>query len=118
MLALSAVAFSACANKSGDFVDKIYIYEKLVAEESFTISINADGTFEYSLGPSTGNKGTGTWTYSNGELCLTETDSDGHEIQNYFQVFDGCLIFVSEGSSNFTDVTLNDAEIFFDISAK
>lgn len=116
LLALSAVAFSACAKESFEFTDKLYIFERLEGEGAFTIRINADGTFQYNEGTSESSYIVGVWSYDDSVLCLTNSEDEEAVIQNRFEIGDNCLIFISEESSNFENVTVEDGEKFIAVS--
>ncbi|RVU98605.1 hypothetical protein EII22_02015 [Coriobacteriales bacterium OH1046] len=76
----------------------------------FTIKLNEDGTYEYSVGFLSSYIGLGTWEVESGILTLTETS--GYENVFRFSVGDGELVFISEGSSQFMHVAVEDGDRF------
>lgn len=110
-------AFTSCANRDIDygytFADKTYIYEKEGAGGSFIISIKSDGTFTYTEGPDSNYLAHGIWTYINGTLSLIDDihGSDRSIVNNFFYV-DGNLWYITEGSTGFSVVTVEESDIF------
>ncbi len=108
-----------------DIVDKIYTYEKDGFGGNFTITIKADGTFNYYEGFLSSHIGMGEWSFSDGMLTLFEKTSrfvTANEIEEVinsysFLVEKDTLIFVDKGldngSGNFRYVKVKDGEKFF-----
>ena len=117
LLTFTALTLSACAKHDYEFAGKTYIYEKLVSDGVFTITINEDGTFTYREGEKSDYIAKGTWSYRKGILTLDDELSRKYNFVNKFVVLDGNLVFVEEDSTNFPSVTVKDGEKFFDISA-
>ena len=80
MLVLT-IAFGAmgCSNlkeiTKDDIANKIYTYEKDGCGSNFTITVKADGTFNYYEGSLSSHIGRGEWLYSDGILTLFEKTS-------------------------------------------
>lgn len=115
LLVLAITVLSACAEKNYDFVDKNYIYEKLVNGEAFTITINKDGTF-VCTDNSSGVTDEGSWSYKDGNLTLTLKYDEDVERVNLFTIQDGNLVYVAEGSTGFSSATFDDGDRFICIS--
>ena len=108
-----------------DIVDKIYTYEKDGCGGNFTITIKADGTFNYYEGGLSSHIGMGEWSYSDGMLTLFEKTSrfvTANEMEEVvkaysFLVEKDTLIFVDKdldnGLGNFLYVKVKDGEKFF-----
>ena len=118
LLALSALLFSACSKETYDFVDKSYIYAKLVNDGAFVITINEDGTFSYSESSVSGSNSAGTWTYDDGILTLTNALDEENTLVNMFLIEDGTLVFIADGSTNLSEATFSDGDKFYDMSAQ
>jgi hypothetical protein len=54
--------------------------------------------------------------YQNEILTLKNDSSGDIDIINHFKVEQGNLVFITEGSSNFPSVTVENGEVFFDIT--
>ena len=114
LLAIVIYMFSACTGDNYSFAEKTYIYEKLIGDGAFTIKINSDGTYSYTEG--TEEFASGKWMYQNEILTLKNDSSGDIDIINHFKVEQGNLVFITEGSSNFPSVTVENGEVFFDIT--
>lgn len=126
MLVLT-IAFGAmgCSNlkeiTKDDIADKIYTYEKDGCGSNFTITVKADGTFNYYEGSLSSHIGRGEWSYSDGILTLFEKTSrfiTANEMEEVmlsynFSVEKDTLIFVDKGSDNFRYVKIKDGEKFW-----
>ena len=131
VILLLTIAFGVigCSNlkeiTKDDIVDKIYTYEKDGCGSNFTITVKADGTFNYYEGALSSHIGMGEWSYSDGILTLFEKTSrfvTANEIEEVinsysFLVEKDTLIFVDKGldngSGNFRYVKVKDGEKFF-----
>ena len=87
-----------------------YVWEKEGFGGDFTITLNEDGTYEYYVGYLSSYIGSGNWTVEGSELTMTETT--GFDWVYHFTVEDDTLVFVSEGSSEFTYVKVEDGDRF------
>ena len=87
-----------------------YVWEKEGFGGDFTITLNEDGTYEYYVGYLSSYIGCGNWTVEGSELTMTETT--GFDWVYHFTVEDDTLVFVSEGSSEFTYVKVEDGDRF------
>ena len=87
-----------------------YVWEKEGFGGDFTITLNEDGTYEYYVGYLSSYIGSGNWTVEGSELTMTETT--GFDWVYHFTVEDETLVFVSEGSSEFTYVKVEDGDRF------
>ena len=110
LLALAVTALSGCENHY-EFAGKTYLYESLVDNAAVTIQISDDGTFIYSQNASRTTYD-GKWSYKNDTLTLKTSDG----IQNNFQIVEGNLVFVAEGSDGFNPVTFADGDKFICLS--
>lgn len=110
LVALALTALSACENHY-EFAGKTYLYEKLIGDATFTIQINDDGTFVCSNNADNTDY-TGKWRFRNDALTLKTTDG----LKNIFQIAEGNLVFVAEGSDGFGSVTFADEDKFICIS--
>ncbi len=110
-------ALASCASKNVDydytFADKTYIYEKEGIGGSFVISIKSDGTFTYTEGPDSGYEAHGVWTYVNGTLSLID-DIHGSDmsISNNFFFVDGNLWYITQDSTGFSQVNVEEGDLF------
>lgn len=116
LLALALTVLCACAKENYDFVEKIYIYEKVFGDAAFAIQIHEDGTYVYSEGTGNGSLVSGSWSYKNGVLTLTDKPTDDGNRTNLFVIEEGNLVFVEEGSNNFPSITIADGEKFINIT--
>ncbi|MBR4061867.1 MAG: hypothetical protein IKK01_02255 [Clostridia bacterium] len=115
LFALALVALSACAEQNYDFVDKTYIYEKLINESTFVIKINSDRTVTY-IDNSNDSTIEGSWKYKDGILTVTHKDDNKAKSVNLFVIADGNLSYIAEGSDGFSSVTFDDGDEFICIS--
>ncbi len=110
LLALSC-CLTGCAEKSSaeasNIAGKTYTYEKDGFGSDFFISIQEDGIFTYSVGVLSSHFGSGSWTLEEDVVHLQEGNDSF-----YFQVDGSDLVFLSENSDNFFDVTVADGERF------
>lgn len=115
--AMMLCALASCAKNNIDygytFADKTYVYEKEGVDSTFYIVINSDGTFSYSEGTGSGYLAKGTWTFVNSILTLKD-DLGGSErniVNNFFYV-DGNLWYLTENSTGFPTVTVEEGDLF------
>ena len=105
-----------------DVAGKAYTYEKEGCGGSFTISLYADGTFQYYEGMLSSYIGFGTWTLDEGNV-LTLKDQKMARLQpdgtwgrynriNCFKVEKDRLVWMAEQSDNFLYVDVMDGEAF------
>ena len=115
LASLLLCALASCGKKGEDFIftDKTYIYEKEGLGGAFTISINSDGTFTYKEGPDSNYYAHGVWTYVGGTLSLID-DLHGSDrsICNNFFIVDGSLWYISENSTGFAEVVVEEGDLF------
>lgn len=117
LILISVVAiFSACGGKGGnskvnnDISGKTFVWEKPGFGGDFTITLQKDGKYQYYAGFLSSYIGMGTWVEENGIVTLTETS--GYDNVFRFEVKDGGLSFIAEGSSKFMYVTVEDGDMF------
>lgn len=115
--------FVGCSDEEYDVAGKLYVYEGEGCGGQFKITLNEDGTFQYSEGYLSSHIGMGTWVLEDGILTIT----DGTEIPrlsdegviigetrftNRFRVKGDTLVFLAEGSTNFLYIDVRDGEKF------
>lgn len=104
------ITLSACSEpKNPDAPIGKYIYEGEGFGGDFTLTIKADGTFNYYEGWLSSYIATGEWTLDKNILCLKD---EGYPFTNYFEVKDDQLVFIEEESSNFLYMDIKDGENF------
>ena len=112
ILALGMALSLACGNTDGVLRDsvagKTFIWEKEGIGGDFTITLNADGTYQFYEGYLSSYIGFGNWTVENGAVILTE--KGGQDSVYRFAVQDGALVYLADSSDGFlyTDVTDGD----------
>ena len=116
IIAILSLALVACAKESYSFTGKTYIYTSLINDGSFTITINENGTYQYSV-PSYHVNITGEWEYENDILSLIEPTEDEYYMRHNFRIDGENLAYVAEGSSGFPFATINDGDLFVVISS-
>lgn len=107
------VLFSCTSNDSqirDEISGKVFIWEKEGYGGNFTISLHNDGTYDYYVGPLSSYIGLGDWAVKNGILTLTEKSWPNTSFR--FNVKDGELIFISEESSQFMHVSVENGDEF------
>ena len=92
-------------------ISGVYYWERDGFGGKFTITINRSGSFQYREGVFSSNLGIGEWDYRDGILTLTERGDSGNVFR--FSVKDRELVFLSEGSSKFMYVNVEDGDRFF-----
>jgi len=111
----------ACSKaKSGDNTEmkaalggKTFVWEKEGFGGDFTITLNEDGTYQYYVGFLSSYIGFGNWSVENGMLTMTENkELCGYDDIFHFSVGNDELTFVSEESSKFMYVTVEDGDRF------
>lgn len=117
VVALFMLTLASCDKEQNyDFTNKAYIYESLVNEGSFTIKINSDGTFDYSV-PSYHVEITGNWEYKDNIITLKEPVEGEGYWQHKFSYDGANLFYVAEGSSGFPFATIADGDLFYYIGS-
>lgn len=117
LAAMMLTILASCSNEDIDygytFADKTYIYEKEGFGGSFYITISSDGTFSYKEGEASDYLAKGTWTYTDSVLSLTDTiDGSERKIVNNFFFVEGNLWYLTENSTGFPFVTVEEGDIF------
>lgn len=116
MVTLLALAFllllAGCSAEEAGVAGKLYVYEGEVSVGTFSIAIFEDGTYSYYEGAFSSYIGVGTWSVSGSVLTLTEDDELGYPFVNHFQIRDGDIVFMEDGSSNFLYIDVKDGEVF------
>ena len=114
MSLLLAFSLFSCATPESDTASerggKTYVWEKEGFGGNFTITLNADGTYQYYVGYWSSYIGMGEWKIEDGVLTLTE--NTGYDLVFRFSVKDGELVYIKEGSSEFMYVTVGDGDKF------
>ena len=114
VLTLGMALSLACGKTDGDLRDaiagKTFVWEKEGFGGDFTITLNADGTYQYYEGFLSSYIGLGTWTVENGTVVLTE--QGGQDSVYRFAVKDGALIYESDDSDGFLYVDVTDGDRF------
>ena len=88
---------------------KTFVYEKEGTGSEFTITLNADGTFEYYTGVLSSYLGGGTWEIKDDTVVMTESTSD--KVQ-YLKIQGSDLVYIADRSDNFYGVRVNEGEKF------
>lgn len=114
LLFAAVVLLAGCSHpdRESGIAGKAYLYEKEGFGGSFSIQINADGTFDYYEGNLSGYIGVGEWTLDGDTLLLADDEDVGYPLVNYFKVKGDELIFLPENSSNFIYVKVAEGERF------
>ncbi|MBQ3842862.1 MAG: hypothetical protein II820_09245 [Ruminiclostridium sp.] len=111
---LAAALLCSCADTAGTKADtiagKTFVWEKEGFGGDFTITLNEDGTYGYYEGFLSSYIGAGKWTEENGRLTLTETS--GYDFVFRFDVKDGELVYVSDGSDGFIYTKVENGDRF------
>ena len=112
ILVLGMALSLACGKTDGSLRDaiagKTFVWEKEGFGGDFTITLNADGSYQYYEGYLSSYIGFGNWTVKDGTVVLTE--QGGQDAVYRFAVQDGALVYLADGSDRFlyTDVTDGD----------
>lgn len=92
---------------------KSFAWEEGGFGSAFTIDIHEDGTFQYYEGALSSYIGVGTWEIDGPVITLTDdVANSSRKRENHFEIKDGDLIWVEEGSDNFLYVKLEDGAEF------
>ena len=120
ILALVMALSLACGKTDGDLRDaiagKTFVWEKEGCGGDFTITLNADGTYQYYEGFLSSYIGFGTWTIENDMVILTE--QGGQNSVYRFAMKDGALVYIADGSDNFLYVKASDGDRFLPADGK
>ena len=90
---------------------KTYIWEKEGSGGDFSIKIKEDGTYSYYTGFLSSYIGFGTWALEDGILTMTESP-ELYDFVFRFRVSEEGLEYISEGSSGFMYVNVEDGDRF------
>ena len=90
-------------------VTKVYQYEKEGFGSDFVLTLFPDGTFQYYEGALSSYIGTGNWNREGDILTIY----DKMYLKNQFRVDGDALVFLAEGSTNFTYIEVADGERFY-----
>ncbi|MCI9338999.1 MAG: transcriptional regulator [Lachnospiraceae bacterium] len=96
----------------GTVAGKTYLYEKEGIMGNFALTLYEDETFFYSEGIASSYMGIGTWTQDGDTITLTDKKTAGDVRINHFRIDGEDLVFLSEGSSNFIYVKVENGERF------
>ncbi len=114
VLAFGLLAGAACkktdANVRDMLAGKTFVWEKEGCGGDFTITLNADGSYQYYEGFLSSYIGLGTWTIENDMVILTE--QGGQDSVYRFAIKDGALVYLADGSNNFLYVKASDGDRF------
>ncbi len=114
VLALGLFAGVACKKTDGNLRDalagKTFVWEKEGFGGDFTITLNADGSYQYYEGFLSSYIGVGIWTVENDTVTLTE--QGGQDAVYRFAVKNGALVYLADGSDNFLYVKAEDGDRF------
>lgn len=96
-----------------------YVWCKEGFGGKFMISLYDDGTYGYMEGILSSYYGTGTWTNENGFITLKKhkVDSDEDRVFRFRLTGNDGMVFIADGSDNFTYVHVADGDRFFPFSA-
>ena len=87
-----------------------FVWEKEGFGGDFTIKLNKDGTYEYCVGFLSSYIGLGDWSVTGSLLTLTEKSWPDTIFQFYIR--GGELFFISEESSQFMHINVEDGDRF------
>ena len=114
ILALGIIFTLACGKTDGDLrgavAGKTFVWEKEGCGGDFTITLHADGTYQYYECFLSSYIGFGDWTVEDGTVILTE--QGGQDSVYRFAVQDGALVYLADGSDNFLYVKASDGDRF------
>ena len=114
VLAFGLLAGAACKKNDANVRDmlagKTFVWEKEGCGGDFTITLNADGSYQYYEGFLSSYIGLGTWTIENDMVILTE--QGGQDSVYRFAIKDGALVYLADGSDNFLYVKASDGDRF------
>lgn len=117
-LLLMAALCACAANKTEPYSPVgSYAWEYGGFGGTFTITLNADGSYTYYAGSLSSYIGMGTWTVEDNVVTMDENeDFCGYDNTFYFQIGTDTLTFIKEGSSKFMYVTVEDGSVFHRIT--
>ncbi|MBR4727638.1 MAG: hypothetical protein IK080_07085 [Clostridia bacterium] len=108
------VCLGSCAGRTPSIKDtvagKTYVRERGGFGGDFTLTLNADGSYEYYEGALSSYLGAGTWSIEDDTVVLRETS--GYDFVFRFSLKDGALIYSAEGSDPFLYVKAEDGDRF------
>ncbi len=96
----------------GTVAGKTYLYEKEGIMGNFALTLYEDETYLYSEGIASSYMGIGTWTQDGDTITLTDKKTADDVRINHFRIDGEDLVFLSEGSSNFIYVKVENGERF------
>ncbi len=119
VLVMSVMFLQGCGEQASQQVDvagRVYTYTGETFGgmdfDSFTISINEDGTYSYYESMLSSYIGFGKWSVEGDILTLTEDDKIGYPFVYYFKIDGEDILYIEEGSSNFIYTDVKDGERF------
>ena len=119
ILVLSVASIFGAVSKTADLSGGVYAYmddHMLLNRFAFSLGINTENeTFWYCESIYSSYIGNGQYTVEKGILKIIESRPgvDGeHQVVNLFKIEKDALVFIAEGSDNFTYVHLPDSATF------
>lgn len=116
IVCITLVLLAAACGKNGEVSLKSGIYTlqdvKRDVPGDFTITIYEDGTFEYYETPISSYIGSGHYFIEEDIVTLKEDQDGGTGNVNDYQMADGNLLFIQDGSANYHFVTLEEGAVF------
>ncbi len=91
---------------------KTFVWEKEGFGGDFTITLDTDGRYEFYEGFLSSYIGSGNWTVEGGVLTMTEDPENGYPLEFRFEVRDGELFFLADGSDEFIYTEVEDGDRF------
>ena len=91
---------------------KTFVWEKGGFGGDFTITLDTDGRYEFYEGFLSSYIGSGNWTVEGGVLTMTEDPENGYPLEFRFEVRDGELFFLADGSDKFIYTEVEDGDRF------
>ena len=91
---------------------KTFVWEKEGFGGDFTITLDTDGRYEFYEGFLSSYIGSGNWTVEGGVLTMTEDPENGYPLEFRFEVRDGELFFLADGSDKFIYTEVEDGDRF------
>ncbi|MCR4671389.1 MAG: hypothetical protein K5643_09370 [Saccharofermentans sp.] len=109
-----AFSFAACDGGDGAIIKSIegktFVWEKPGFGGDFTITLAEDKTFKYDEGSYSSLNCAGNWSVKDGVLILEETAEYDNTFK--FNVTDGNLAYMADGSSHFMYAEVVDGDLF------
>jgi hypothetical protein len=93
---------------NGQDISRVFRYEKEGFGGNFVITLHGDGTHIYYEGALSSYIGLGSWKQEGDIVTIT----DG-KLKNRFRLEGDALVFIEEGSTNFTYLEVADGERFY-----